>query len=107
MSKINSLQYAADRYLKLSKLMKELRVSPTLFSDFQKNANDVAKQFGLALTEDERDQIAAAASAPVSDELSTDALEAAAGGDGSFLDTCPVNNGCNSCPAPDPGTSSW
>jgi hypothetical protein len=92
--KINFVKYSTERAAKLGNMMKELRVSEELFKKFQSKHNEVASKYGLQLTEEERDQISAAVSSPGSDDLSTDALEAVAGGGNFGCDTT------NHCPGP-------
>jgi hypothetical protein len=91
----NYREYVADRQVKISKLIRELRASPALFKEFGANANEVAKKFGLTLTEDEATKIREVAPARVSDDIDVDALEAVAGGIGGPNANCDCPNGSN------------
>jgi len=91
----NYREYVADRQVKVSRLIRALRGSAALLKRFGENANEVSKDYGLALTEDETTKISEVASAQVSDQIDVDALEAVAGGIGGPNANCDCTNGSN------------
>jgi hypothetical protein len=97
---MNYPEYAADRQLKLSQLIRELRTSSELRTQFGTGHNDVAKKYGLALTDDEATRISEVASAKISDQLSGDELEAVSGGAPNGNCDCENGSGCGGGSSP-------
>jgi hypothetical protein len=103
-------EYTADRQVKLSKLIRELRTSSSLLKEFQSAPAAVATKYGLTLTEDETARVGEVATARISDEVGTDALEAVAGGVADSNGNCPCTPPPNgNCPCEGGGgtSASW
>jgi len=99
---MNYREYAADRQLKLSQLIRELRTSEEARKRFGTSPSDLAKNHGLALTDEEAARINEVVAVKLTDQLGGDDLEAVAGGAPNGNCDCPNGSGCGSG-----GTHSW